>query len=158
MKTITDTPDTLIMEDKPWGLGLIIIAATLVFFGVGVAIAAAGEIVGGLAFVVGGIAMGTISLWAFVRQTQLWIDAGAGRVALRSRNVFGFVETTWPLGDLERAETQRSTSSKGQVQYRPVLVFGGETHATVPVIDVYFSGRSAGVTANAINTWLSRRS
>ncbi len=65
-------------------------------------------------------------------------------------------EATFPLGDLLRAETQMTRGSKGQMLYRPVLVFGGETLTTVAVIDAYSSTQGAEAVANVINAWLSR--
>ena len=157
MRTVTDTPDTLILEDRPWGLGIFIAVLMVVMCVLGIGMAAAGEPWGGATFFVGGLVMAGLSLWALVRHTQLWIDRPAGAVAHRVRTILGMTASTYPLSDLQRAETQATRGSKGQMLYRPVLVFGGETLATVQVIDAFASPQAAEAVAQVINTWLSRR-
>jgi hypothetical protein len=156
MKTVTDTPDTLVLEETPWLFGLGVVAMMLLFAGVGWTILASGEIIGGLMLLVGGLAMGVLVIWAFIRRTQLWIDRPSGQVAIRSRSIFAFTEQTFPLTDLSGADTQNSQQSKGQRTRRAVLRFGGQTNKVIPVTSHYTSGRGPLRTASTVNDWLSR--
>jgi hypothetical protein len=156
MKTVIDTPDTLVLEETPWLFGLAIIAFVLIFAGVGWIMLVSGEIIGGLMFLVGGLGMGVLAFWAFIRRTQLWLDQPCAQIALRSRSLFGFSEQTFPLADLTGADTQTSHASKGQRTRRAVLRFGGRTNKVVAITSHYTSGRGPLRTAAAVNDWLSR--
>jgi hypothetical protein len=157
MKIVSATDDRLVLESNPWIFGLAVIAMVLLFAGVGWVMLTSGEIIGGLMFTIGGLGMGVLVFWAFIRKTQLWLDRPSGQVALRSRSIFGFREQTFPLADLTGAALQESLPSKGQVTRRPILRFGGGTDRVVPILDHYASGRGPGRVVATVNDWLARR-
>lgn len=164
MKTVADTPDTLILEDRPFALGAAIIIVAALIVALGVIVLAWGIdsrskdliLPPGVTLIGGGLFMGACALWGAARHVQLWLDRPAGRAALRHRHIFGFRERRLALADLVRCEV-RSITRKGQRLTRPVLIFGGETAQDVPVVPGYHGGDWADDVAHTINTWLSRR-
>jgi hypothetical protein len=156
MRTVTNTPDTLVLDATPWAFGLGVIAMTVLFAGVGWSVLASGQWIGGLMLSLGGIGMGLTVFWAFIRRTQLWLDRPAGRVALRSRRLTGFTERVFPLSDLTGAGLQKSPSANGRGGHRTVLRFGGQTNAVIPLVDHYVTGPGPSRTAAVVNAWLAR--
>ncbi len=156
MKTVTDTPDRLVLEDAPMGIGLLAVIVMAIMCAIGIGLVAADQPWGGGTFILGGLFAGLFLLWLMARHTQVWLDRDAGVVALRVRTIFGYREKTFPLGDLKCAETRMSRGAHGQYLYGPALVFGGGTGATLPIIDPYTSQAAADVTTDTINTWLAR--
>ena len=88
MKIVTDTPDLLIVEDRPVLLALGLIGFILAFVAAGLAMVLAGEW-WGLLFAIFGGGMGFIAFWAFVRRVQVVFHRPEGYVELRRRNLFG---------------------------------------------------------------------
>ncbi|MEZ5721895.1 MAG: hypothetical protein R3D59_09655 [Paracoccaceae bacterium] len=88
MKILTDTPDLLIVEDRPVVLALALIGFILMFVGAGLAMILAGEW-WGILFALGGGGMGFVAFWAFVRRVQVVFHRPDGYVELRRRNRFG---------------------------------------------------------------------
>jgi hypothetical protein len=157
MKTVTDTPERLVIEDAPMGIGLLAVGVMAINCMIGIGMVAAGQPWGGGTFILGGIFAGLLLLWLFARHTQVWLDRGTGVAALRVRTIFGYREKSFPLSDLKRAETCMSRGAQGQYLYGPALVFGGQTKTKLPIIDPYTSKPTAEVTTATINAWLARR-
>jgi hypothetical protein len=161
METITDTPDRLVLEDRPSGIsvGIVIVAVSLVALGIvvlrleNVPMDEDAILPPRPTLIIGGIFVGIYYLWGLGRHVQLWLDRPAGRIALRSRHLFGFRESSFDLAHLTRCET-RKIMKRGMALYRPVLVFGGPSAKIVPIFPAYRAGDWAEDTTSKINAWL----
>lgn len=151
---ITQTPDVLIIENRPWIIGTIfglLMFATLamaVFMAVDGNIWAALGCLAGAAFVL-------LFIWAFVRRNQLILDRPAGTVTHSRRTVFRYTRRTYNLSDLARASVQSSTTDKGNSVHRMALHFtGGMDEGVHPFVDAFVSGGGSHRSTDAVNDWL----
>lgn len=155
MKVTTDTPDLLIVEDRPVILAIALTAFILIFIGAGIAVVMAGEW-WGLIFLLGGGGFGFAAFWAFVRRVQVVFHRPEGYVEFRRRNIFGGSRVRHALAEVDRAEVEESRSSDSGPTYRVVLVFErGQSAGRHPVTLAYSSGSGHQRAAEAINDWLA---
>jgi hypothetical protein len=154
VKVTTDTPDLLIVEDRPLLLGIMLILFILIFVGIGLATIFSGEPWGMIFIVIGG-GLGFAAFWAFVRRVQLVFHRPQGYVEFRRRNVFGGGKVRYELAEIDRAEVEQSQSSDSST-YRVVLVIEkGQSTGRHPVTLAYSSGTGHHWIAQKINNWLS---
>lgn len=166
MKITANSPDLLIIEEIPWFIAIMLGLFTLLSAAVGLLVMPQ-TLVGGLVFLLVGGGMGLGAIGVFVERLQLILDAGAGRVTLRSRTILRHRETVFDLSDLIRA-TGESTLSGGDTStdpsrvrrlvYRPSLVLrdgSGVAPLLHPITEVYDSSRSSADVVRAINHWLA---
>lgn len=154
MKVTTDTPDLLIVDDRPLLIGIALGLFILLFVGVGLAITLSGEPVGLIfAFIGGGLGFG--AFWAFVRRVQVVFHLPDHYVEFRRRNLFGGTNVRHDLGEIDRAEIEQTRSSEGGTLYRVVLVIEqGQSTGRHPVTLAFSNGSSHHRIAEAINRWL----
>jgi hypothetical protein len=153
MKTIHETPDLLVLENKPVWLALFISVFGLVFFAIGMA--SLSESTGtGIMFMAGGIGIGIGFNMIFVRRTQLTLDAARQIVELRRRGWLGDRYMTWDLQFLDRAIIQTSHSGEKNTHRAAIVISDGMDAGTHPLTIVYSSGQSAQHPKDAINRWL----
>lgn len=157
MQVIEETPASLVLEDKPWVLGSILIVGILVFLAL--ALGLRGES-GWLSL---GFGLGTLLLAVcfvvFVQRVIVIFDRAAGAMVIRTRSLTGQSERTLPLSDVTQAEveTSRSTSTSNDgrrttsITHRTVLT---TVSGPLPLTNSYSSGNSAAISAGAINRWL----
>lgn len=154
MKILSDTPDLLIVEDRPVLLALALIGFILAFVAAGLGIVLAGEW-WGLLLALGGGGMGLVAFWAFVRRVQVVFHRPEAYVELRRRNLFGGSRVRHALAEIDRAEIEESHSSDSGTTYRIVLVIpSGQSAGRHPVTLAFSSGRGHHRAAKAINAWL----
>lgn len=149
MKITRNTPDVLIVEERPWLLGVAIIGFVLFFTGTGMAILAEGHWSGLVGLAVG-IGIGGFLFLLLVRRSQLVLDRARGVGALRVRWALGQERTRLALDGL-RAEVERHASADGET-FRVVLVQGA---ARYPLSLVFTDRPGHARLAAAINAWLS---
>lgn len=153
MKITTDTPDLLIVDDRPVVLGVVLMLFTLTFVGIGLAVTFDGS-PAGLLFAVFGGGLGLLFFWIFVRRAQLVFHRPEGWVEIRRRNLFGGSKQRFRLDEIERAEVEESSGSEGGVTYRVVLAAHGESAGLHPFTLAYSNvGRHHEIAAR-INQWL----
>ncbi len=156
MKITTDTPDLLIVEDRPILLGLGLIVFIMIFVGVGIGLMLAGE-GWGIVFALLGGGLGLLAFWAFVRRVQVVFHRPDDWVEFRRKNLFGGARVRHKLSDIGRAEIETSHGSEGGVTYRVVLVFDrGQSVGRHPVTLAYSSGSSHHLVEAKINDWLGK--
>ncbi|MBV0910966.1 hypothetical protein [Anianabacter salinae] len=157
MKITRDTPDMLIAEDIPWGFGIGIVIFILIFAGVGLFLLTEG-IIAGLVFLLGGGGLGLGAFWAIVRRVQVILDGASDTLILRRASIFGRSEERHPLGKLQRADIETSTSrdSDGNPSrlQRVALVFD---EGRLPLSESYSSGSGHLNVARQVNAWLDAR-
>lgn len=155
MKVVTDTPDLLIVEERPVLLGIALGLFILIFVGIGLVMLSQGEIWGGLAFACIGGGLGFGAFWAFVRRVQVVFHRPEAYVEFRRRNLFGGSRTRHRLDEIDRAELEESRSSEGNMLWRVALVIErGQSVGHHPITLAYSNGSGHRTTAEAINRWL----
>ncbi len=172
MKIVTKTPEELILESRPWGLGIGVIVAFLVIVFVVMNVIAQGNVMAGIAILLIGSAVCLGISWAFVRFEDVRFSKPDGAVQIRSRSLFGKAQNDIPLSAVQCATIETSISktqvekksghgrtTKTTTTYRPSLLMLEKGAAKVPLVAVYNSNdKPAKETVNAVNQWLAQRS
>jgi hypothetical protein len=154
LKVAADTPDLLIIDDKPLLMGVMLIVFILIFLGAGFMIVMSGEPFGILFGLFGG-GMGLVAFAVFVRRVQVVFHRSEGYVEFRRRNLFGGSRVRHALREIARAELEESRSDDGGPLWRVVLVIEeGQSVGRHPVTLAYTNGRGHQRAAEAINRWL----
>lgn len=154
MKVTTDTPDLLIVEDRPVVLALALSLFILIFAGIGFSVTMSGNWWGIFLALVGG-GLGFAAFWAFVRRVQVVFHRPEAYVEIRRRNIFGGAQVRHALAEVSRAEVEESPSSDSGPTYRVVLeIDRGQSAGRHPVTLAYSSGSGHHRAAEAINGWL----
>ena len=156
MKIRENTPDRLVLEDRPWLIALAISAMALVTAGVTLSNLLAGE--WGAAAMMGlGTALCGLAFGVFVRRSIVFLDRTTGLVTLREASVLGTTEVQHPLAEVGGAQvdTRKGRSRPGKHDpdtHRPCLTLSGGTR--VPLVKVYTSGPGASRAAAELSSWL----
>lgn len=154
MKITRNTPDQLIIESKPWLIGVMILLFILIFVAVGLAMIANGEWMG-LFFVVLGGGLGVLAFWAFVRRMQVIFHLPKRYVELRRKPIFSMTRVRHDLGEVSRAIIEESRSSKGAILQRVTLEFdSGQSRGRHPLTEAYSNIGNPSAIADTINAWL----
>lgn len=153
MKVTTQTPDLLIIDDRPWFVGLSLGIMALIFVGIGITQVLDGEL-GGLVFVLAVPPFMALFFFIFVRRTQLVLHGPEGWVEIRQRTLLGFNAIRHDLAEIERAIVETSRSSDSDTHRVTLIIPEGQSAGRHPVTQVYTSGGGAERAANAINHWL----
>ena len=154
MKVIHRSDQLLVIEDRPWFIGLLMIAMALVFLFGGMKLFAAGEAFGGLMMLVLGAGVPLLLAALMVRRVRLTFDRAAGTVTRVSRSVRGLTHDRYALDRLELAQLGVSTDSDGTT-YRTELRLRAPLE-TVPFTTYYTSGRKPRQMVDAVNDWLTQ--
>lgn len=153
MKVIHRSDQLLVLEDRPWFIGIFMIAMALVFIGASMAVIGRGEILGGflLGLVGGGVPILIAAL--MVRRVRLTLDRQAGRLTRISRSVAGLKQADYALGRLSEAKVGVNYDSDGNT-YRTELHLQ-DPPEIVPFTSYYTNGRKPERMAETVNEWLT---
>jgi hypothetical protein len=152
MKVIHRTDDLLMIEDRPWFIGIMMIVMALVFAFGGMALLASGEIFGGVMMLLIGVGVPLLIGALMVQRVRLSFDRRAGTVTRTRRSVLGLTQTVHPLGRLDRARVGVSTDSDGTT-YRMELDLR-DPPEMVPFTTYHTSGKRPEQMTQAVNDWL----
>ena len=152
MKITTDTPEMLIVDDRPVILGIALSLFILVFVGIGTMLTLNGEPMGLLFAGIGG-GLGLLAWWAFVRRVQVVFHRPGKYLEFRRKNMFGGARLRLPLDDVERAVVEESMSD-GTSTYRVALETHGESAGRHPLTLAYSNIGHPHEVAAQINAWL----
>lgn len=152
MKVIHRTDQLLMVEDRPWLIGVLMIVMALVFAFGGMALLASGEIFGGLMMLGIGVGVPVLIGALMVQRVRLTFDRGAGTVTRTRRSVLGLTQTVHRLDRLDGARVGVSTDSDGST-YRMELDLR-DPPEIVPFTSYHTSGRRPEEMAQAVNDWL----
>ena len=152
MKVIHHTDDLLIVEDRPWFIGIMMIVMALTFAFGGMAILASGEILGGVMMLLIGVGVPLLIGTLMVQRVRLTFDRSAGTVTRTRRSVLGLTQTTHALDRLDRARVGVSTDSDGTT-YRMELDLR-DPPEMVPFTSYHTSGKRPEEMTRAVNDWL----
>jgi len=154
MKVIRNTPNQLVVANKPWLIGTVLFLAILLFTSAGLK-AASVEPLLGIPFGLFAGSLSVVWLVVFVRHVQVIFDRSLGQITIHKRSIYARSKETHPLPQLRRAVLEATISSmgtgNGATLYRPTLDFGDSRHT---VFTHYTSTRSPARLVNTINSWL----
>ena len=154
MKIRKRTEHTLIVEDRPWLIGAMMIVFVLAFGGAGLFLVTSGEWFG-LIFMFFGFVFAPLLFSFFVRRVQAVFYRPENWLELRRKTLFGQSRARFDLRDVRRATVETTTGSKGGTLYRVALEMeSGGIAGRKPLTTAYSNvGDHRGVAA-AINEWL----
>lgn len=155
MKTIHRTDALLMIEDRPWLIGISMIGMALIFLIGSMALMASGEILGGAMMGVIGVAVPVLIGALMVQRVRLTFDRGSGEVVRTCRSVLGLTRETYPLDRLVEARVGASSDSDGTT-YRMELRLRDPSES-VPFTTYYTSGKRPEQAAREVNDWLARQ-
>lgn len=151
MKVIHWSDRQLILEDKPWLIGVMMIVMALVFLAGGMALFRAGEIFGAVMMGLLGVGVPLLIAAVMVQRVRLILDRDTGTISRTSRSVRGLSHTTYALDRLTEARVDASTDSDGTT-YRLHLHLSDPAEI-VPFTSYYTSGRKPERLCAAVNEW-----
>lgn len=156
MKVIEHTPARLVVEDRPWVVGVGFAAAILLLAGFGLTrLVSSGE---GARLLLFGAALCVVGFCAFVRRTIAIFDRPAGAMVWREASVFGAQDRTVALHQIEAVEVEAGrgvrSSRRGRrtPTHRPVLRLAGVE--TLPLNRTFVSGDGPAQVARTVADWL----
>ena len=154
MKVIQNTPEMLVIEDRPVVLALMLsafalalTAVCLVTFDQGMPLA---SIVSG-AFA----ALLFAILGRTIKRIRLFLDARHDLFSVRTQGVRGTTTISYPLAALQRAIVQESRASDSTTYRLAYVIDRGDKRGTHPLTDHFTGGRGPAQGADVINDWLS---
>ena len=153
MKVIHRTEELLIVEDQPWLIGVLMIVMALVFAFGGMALLAAGEMLGGLMMLLIGVGVPLLIGAVMVQRVRLTFDRDAGTVTRTRRSVLGLTQTTHALDRVSQARVGVSTDSDGSTYRMEVDL--RDPPDVLPFTTYFTSGRRPEAMAQAVNGWLT---
>ena len=92
MKVIHQSDAMLMVEDRPWLIGILMILMALVFLAAGMALMSSGEVFGGLMMGLIGAGVPLLIAALMVRRIRLSLDRTSGRITRTCRSVLGLTE------------------------------------------------------------------
>ena len=150
MKTVSNTPTRLIVEDRPH-----LLAGVIWLMGLAALLAAFTGQTAGIAetLLVYALGMGTLGLaWQFFPFQRYTFDRSAGEFTRRIARVTGATTDTLPLAEIERAALQSHWSDGTRMQRVTLQTSAGP----VPLEFGFVSAEREPVVAE-INNWLQRQ-
>jgi hypothetical protein len=152
MKVIHRTAKHLVIEDKPWLIGLMMIGMALVFLFGSMKLLADGEVLGGSLLGLVGVGVPLVIGAVMVQRVRVVFDRTTGEVRRTCRSVRGLTEVAYPLDRISHASLGVSTDSDSTT-YRLELALKGPVE-TLPFTTYYTSGRRPDHLCSEVNEWL----
>ena len=154
MKVTRDTPDQLIVEDRPWILGAILIAFTMVFAVIGMAMLADGEAAG--LGILGGALIGLLGFAVLVQRLQVIFHRPENYIEIRRKSVFRQSAIRYPLSECAAARLEETAGDESML-YRVSLDFpSGQSQGRHALTHYYSNSRGHARCETAINAWLAQ--
>ncbi|RYI30865.1 MAG: hypothetical protein EON48_05150 [Acetobacteraceae bacterium] len=153
MKVIHRSETMLVLEDRPWLLGICLIGMALAFVFGGMAMIGEGRALGGAFFAAFGGGVPILIAALMVRRVRLTLDRSTGLLTRTMRSVRGFSAESHALDRLTKASVSVNYDSDGNT-YRTELHLA-DPDETVPFTSYYTSGRRPEAMAEAVNHWLT---
>lgn len=154
MRIIHRSETLLVLEDRPWFLGLLMICMALCFIAGGMALMGEGKTLGGAFFALFGGGIPLLIAALIVRRVRLTLDRSTAQITRTMRSVRGLSETSHSLDRLTKATVGVSYDSDGNT-YRTELQLS-DPDQTVPFTNYYTNGKKPEAMAQAVNDWLGR--
>ena len=156
MKITQNTPELLVIDDRPWLFGLIFIGFAGIFASIGAVMLYEGLWGGIFMFLIAGLIF--TAFYFLIERTQLVIDASAGQLEIRKKSMHRMKRDRFDLKNLRRTTVETKTSfSNGtsKVISRLILVFDeGDGETGTPLTAALTSGGAAERISPVVNAWL----
>lgn len=153
MKVVHCTDNLLVVEDRPWFIGGLMILMALLFLFGGMAFIGKGELFGGLMMILVGGGVPLIIAALMVQRVRVTLDRSTGRMTRTARSVRGLGQTAYPLNRLTGARLGTSSDSDGTT-YRLEFVLDSPAEV-VPFTSYYSGGTRPQRLGEAVNAWLA---
>ncbi len=153
MKVTRNTENQLIVEERPWIIGAILSAVTLIVVGIGANMILSGELLGLL--VIATAAMPLLFMFIFVRRVQVVFHRPEGWVEIRRQNMRTRSTVRHELSEISGASVQTSQSGDSPTHRVVLNIPKGQSAGEHPLTIYYVSGRGSERAASAINGWLN---
>ena len=155
MKIVRNTPELLILEERPILLTLLLLAFTLGLAWGAIGLWGEGErvvsVVMGLMSVVIAIVLATT-----FRRVRLFLDAATDTFSVRTADRHGTRTVSYPLHHLDKAMVETSNSGDGGPTHRVAYILrSGMDVGRHPVTSYFTGGTGPRTAADAINAWLA---
>jgi hypothetical protein len=154
MKIISQSGTQLVIEDRPWLIGIMMIAMLIIFLGGSLFLFSQGEILGGSIMGLVGTGVPLLIFVLMVQRVRLTFDRARGQLTRTRKSVFGLTEKSYALSRLSRAFVGVSHGDDGNT-YRLELQLSGPDEV-VPFTTYHTSGSKPERLASAVNDWLAR--
>lgn len=158
MRIVEDSPDRLVIEDRPIILGTLFVVIVIFFVAAALwTVADAPAVAFGA--LLGAVLMG-ICFAVFVRRVFVIFDRAADALVIRTASVFGQTVVQLRLPDIAEAVVETTTSiddhdstTARTLMHRPALrLTNGRPNQ--PLTQIYSGGKGASKAVDAINRWL----
>jgi hypothetical protein len=147
MTIVRNIPSQLILTHAPWFLGGWLIVSILACAAVGLTLVAAGEPVGLITVLIGGLVpLGIFAL--AIKRDQVIFDGTGQTVIVQRRTLRTYASTRFALHTVHRAEVETLADTA-----RTILVFENAM-PNYPLVEAYVSGNGPQRAADTINNWL----
>ena len=152
MKVIHRSDMQLVLEDRPWLLGLTMIVMAVGILAFALSLLSEGEVAGGimLGLIGVGVPLGIGSL--MVQRVRLTLDRSTGQVTRTCRSVRGLTQQTYPLRRLAEARVDSKRGKNGGTHRMELRLI--DPPAEVPFTSYHAGGGQAEQMAEAVNSWL----
>lgn len=152
MKVIHQSDSLLMLEDRPWLIGILMIVMALVFAFGAMALIGAGQIFGGVMMVLIGVGVPVLLGALFVQRVRLTLDRRTSEITRTRRSVLGLTQATYPLHRLTGAQVDASIDNDGTTCRMELCLT--DPPETVPFTTYYTSGKRPQRMAEAVESWL----
>ena len=152
MKIVRNTPEQLIVEERPWFVGVMMVLFVLIFTAIALFLVSEGQMFG-LVFLVGS-ALGVLGFVVFVRRVQVVFNLAEGWAEIRRKSVLGQKTVRHDLAEIASAGVQETRGENGRLYRVALHIPEGPSKGWHPLTLDHSSGRARKRAAQAINTWL----
>lgn len=152
MKVIHRSDSLLMIEDRPWLIGAMMIFAALLFLFGGMVLIGQGEVIGGLAMILIGAGVPLLMAALIVQRVRVTFDRATGRLTRTVRSVRGLTQTVHALDRLTAARVGAMSDGDGTA-YRLELVLDNPAEI-LPFTTYYRGGRRAERLCAEVSAWL----
>lgn len=152
MKVIHCSNTQLILEDRPWLLGLLMILMAMSFLAFALALLSEGEVAGGLMLGLIGVGVPLVVGSMMVQRVRLTLDRETGLVTRTRRSVLGLTQETYPLRRLAEARVDSIRGTNGGTHRMELRL--SNPPGEVPFTSYHAGGGKAEQMAKAVNNWL----
>jgi hypothetical protein len=156
MKIVTDTPDRLVLGDRPLAVGIMLVATILLLAAAGLATLFSGNWPAGLMLLAGAGAF-YVPFAVFVVQTVAVFDRPTGTGVLRRKSVRRQTEDSFPLtairiARLDRRE-RRENNGRRTVRLARIALHLADGR-TLHLPEAHVGGPAVPAAADALRRWL----
>ena len=152
MRVVSQSPERLVIEERPWFWGVFYILFILSFSWAALQSALQAEFLG--AALAAAVAVGvTLLFLRYVERVWLVLDRTEGTAEFRRRGMRGLRRDSFPLDRVKTALAQRGGSGGDGETWRLVLLVEGAS--PVPMTPYYQSGKGTKRCVEAVEGWLA---